>query len=84
MTYEQKSHRLVVLGSMDEFVELVKTAQKRGIYVIVCDGYEDGPAKQVANKSYTIDVRDTDKIAAMCKEEGADAVSYTHLTLPTN
>lgn len=74
MTYEQKSHRLVVLGSMDEFVELVKTAQKRGIYVIVCDGYEDGPAKQVANKSYTIDVRDTDKIAAMCKEEDADGI----------
>ena len=38
------SHRLVVLGSMDEFVQLVRMAQDRGIYVIVCDGYEEGPA----------------------------------------
>ena len=27
-------HRLVVLGSMDEFVELVKLARRQGIYTI--------------------------------------------------
>ena len=63
---EQGTHRLVILGSMDEFIELVKVAQRRGIYVIVCDGYENGPAKKVADKSYTIDVRNTDAIAQMC------------------
>lgn len=68
------SHRLVVLGSMDEFVQLVRMAQGRGIYVIVCDGYEDGPAKRIADRAYTIDVRDTDAIARMCREEGADAI----------
>lgn len=74
MANAQEKHRLVVLGSMDEFVELVKVAQKRGIYVIVCDGYEDGPAKKVADKSYTIDVRNTDEIAEMCKAEQADGI----------
>lgn len=69
-----ETHRLVILGSMDEFVELVKVAQGRGIYVIVCDGYEGGPAKKLANKSYTIDVRDTDTIAKMCKDEQADGI----------
>ena len=69
-----ETHRLVILGSMDEFVELVKVAQGRGIYVIVCDGYEGGPAKKLANKSYTIDVRDTDAIAKMCKDEQADGI----------
>ena len=37
-----ENHRLVILGSMDEFVDLVECAKKRGIYTIVCDGYEDG------------------------------------------
>ena len=31
-------------------------------YTIVCDGFEDGPAKEYADKSYTIDVRDTDAL----------------------
>ena len=33
-----ENHRLVILGSMDEFVNLVELAKKRGIYTIVCDG----------------------------------------------
>lgn len=74
MTNNQVTHKLVVLGSMDEFVELVKAAQRRGIYVIVCDGYENGPAKKVADKSYTIDVRNTDSIAQMCKDEQVDGI----------
>lgn len=74
MSNTQETHRLVILGSMDEFVELVKVAQSRGIYVIVCDGYENGPAKKVADKSYTIDVRDSDAIAQMCKSEQVDGI----------
>lgn len=70
----ETSHRLVVLGSMDEFVELVRMAQRRGIYVIVCDGYENGPAKRVADKAYTIDVRDTEAVAKMCARERADGI----------
>ena len=68
------SHRLVVLGSMDEFVGLVKLAQERGIFVIVCDGYPHGPAKKIADKAYTIDVRDTDAVAEMCIREQADGI----------
>lgn len=72
MTSDQ--HRLVILGSMDEFVSLVCRAQARGIYVIVCDGYADGSAKKIADKSFTIDVRDTEAIVRMCKEERADGI----------
>ena len=67
-------HRLVVLGSMDEFVELVKLARRQGIYTIVCDGYETGPAKAFADKAYTIDVRDIDGVADMCRAEQADGI----------
>ena len=67
-------HRLVILGSLGEFVSLVEHAKARGIYTIVCDGYADGPAKKVADKSYNIDVRDPEAIAKMCKEEGVDGI----------
>ena len=68
------NHRLVILGSMDEFVDLVECAKKRGIYTIVCDGYEDGPAKAHADKAYLEDVRHTDAIAEICKKEQADGI----------
>ena len=47
-------HRLVVLGSMDEFVELVKLARRQGIYTIVCDGYENGPAHHVGRSRVSV------------------------------
>ena len=67
-------HRLMILGSMDEFVELVKMAKSRGYFVISCDGYSDGRAKAIADKGYTIDVRDTDAIARVCLEEHVDGI----------
>lgn len=67
-------HRLLVLGSMDEFVELVRTAQRRGIYVIACDGYQDGPAKPVADAAFTIDVRNTRAIADLCVQQRVDGI----------
>ena len=39
--------RLMILGSMDEFVGLVKKAKQRGIYTVVCDSYPDGPREAV-------------------------------------
>ena len=70
----EENHRLVILGSMDEFVDLVECAKKRGIYTIVCDGYEDGPAKAHADKAYLEDVRHTDAIAEICRKEQADGI----------
>ena len=67
-------HRLVIIGSKSENVLLAKEAKRRGYYTIVCDGFEDGPAKEYADKAYTIDVRDTDTIVDMCKREEADGI----------
>lgn len=65
---------LVVLGSMDEFVALVRMAQDLGAHVIVCDGYADGPAKRIADEAYTMNIRDTDGIAKLCQDHGAEAI----------
>ena len=49
--------RLMILGSLNEFTQLVKLAKERGICTVVCDGYPDSTAKQIADFSYDIDVR---------------------------
>ena len=41
-------HRLLILGTLGEFVQLVKKSKERGYYTIVCDGYPDGPARQLS------------------------------------
>ena len=67
-------HRLLVLGSLMEFIPLVERAKERGIFTIVCDGYADGPAKKFADKSYDIDVRKVQEIASVCKKESVDGI----------
>lgn len=67
-------HRLMILGSLIEFVSLVEHAKERGIYTIVCDGYPNGPAKRIADKSYNIDVRNPEEIARVCKKEAVDGI----------
>lgn len=51
-----QSHNLLILGSMDEFVELVELARNRGYRTIVVDGYADGPAKRYADAKYDIPI----------------------------
>lgn len=66
--------RVMILGSLGEFLGLTAMAKERGIYTIVCDGNPDGPAKSIADKSYDIDVTDIEKIAGVCKNEKADGI----------
>lgn len=68
------NHRILIIGSLGEFIDLVKLSKKRGYYTIVCDGYPDGPAKKFADKSYNIDVRNVDEIVKICKEEKVDGI----------
>ena len=56
-------HRLLILGTLGEFVQLVCKAREKGYYTIVCDGYPDGPAREFADEAYQIPVTDTEKIA---------------------
>ncbi len=67
-------HRLLILGSLGEFVQLIEMAKGRGIYTIVCDGYFGSIGKAHADKAYDMDVGDVDGIAAMCQREGVDGI----------
>lgn len=76
-----EGHRLLVLGSMDEFVGLVKMAKARGYRTFVADGYADGPAKAYADESFDIDIRDTGKLEELGRKLGIDGVvsSYSDI-----
>ncbi|MBQ6321580.1 MAG: dehydrogenase, partial [Lachnospiraceae bacterium] len=67
-------HKLVILGSLGEFVQLIRMAKSRGYYTIVCDGYPSSVGKFYADKSYDIPVGNIDEIAAMCLREQADGI----------
>ena len=68
------NHRILILGSSEEFTELVKLARSRGIFTIVCDGNPDGTAKKEADLACHTDVRSIDRIAALCRKERVDGI----------
>lgn len=68
------NHKLLILGSLEEFVPLTRMAGQRGITTLVCDGYPEGPAKALADQAYDIPVTDIDAIAALCREEQVDGI----------
>lgn len=76
-------HKVLILGTLGEFTELVGKAKARGYETIVCDGYPNGVAREYADKDYTIPVTDIDAIAQMCREEGVDGIitSFSDLLL---
>lgn len=67
-------HRLMILGTMGEFVQLVQKAKEAGYYTIVCDGYPDGPARKYADASYVIPVTDIEGVTEICRKEQADGI----------
>ena len=68
------NHRLLILGTLGEFAQLVQKAKQKGYYTIVCDGYPNGEARAYADTSYVLPVTDTDAIADLCKKEKVDGI----------
>lgn len=68
------NHKILILGSSEEFIQLVAMAKARGICTIVCDGNPQGPAKEGADIVYHVDVRRTEEIADICRREQVDGI----------
>lgn len=65
---------LLVMGGFAQVCDIVESAKRRGIHVIVTDYLEDSPAKRIADESYMISITDVDAIVELCKERGVDGV----------
>ena len=76
-------HRLLILGTLGEFVQLVQKAREKGYYTIVCDGYPNGPAREFADEAFQIPVTDTEQIACLCRKKEIDGIitSFSDLLL---
>lgn len=66
--------RLLILGSLREFVQLIETAKSRGIYTIVVDGYKGSIGKRHADKAYDIPPGNIEEIAELCRREEVDSI----------
>lgn len=86
MNLQLKGKRLLIMGGMQISCEIVRHAQKMGIYTIVADYYpmEKSPAKVIADKAIEVSVTDVDAVVKAIKAEKADGVivGFNDMLLP--
>ena len=66
--------RLLVLGATPYSINVIKTAQSMGAFVITVDPVADHVAKKYANKSFDINTTDIEKLYNLCIKEKIDGV----------
>ena len=74
-----KGKRILILGGASVHCKLVEAAKEMGLYTIVTDYLPSSPAKEIADKSYMLNITDVDGIVEMCRRECVEAVLSTHL-----
>ena len=42
--------KILIIGSGEDFIDVVNIAKSKKLYVIVCDGVKEGVAKKYADK----------------------------------
>ncbi len=69
-----RSKRVILLGAISSFCDLVNEITDLGYEPIICDYYEDAPAKKMGFLSYDISTTDVDKVFELAKEHNADGI----------
>ena len=75
MFKDLKGKRLLVLGATIDICDIVRYAQKMGVYVIVADYYLDSPAKSIADESALFDASDVEAIVDYCNNNHIDGIT---------
>jgi biotin carboxylase len=65
---------LLILGGTNLSCEIIKSAKKLGVNVIVTDYLEDSPGKKIADKSYMVSTTDIDGVVELINQEKIDGV----------
>ena len=63
------SIKIMLLGSGELGKEVIIEAQRLGIETIAVDSYNNAPAQLVANKSYTINMKNENEILEVIRRE---------------
>lgn len=65
---------LLLLGSGELGKEFVIAAKRKGVYVVVCDKYDNAPAMQVADEREILSMLDGDALAAVVAKHKPDII----------
>ena len=71
---KSNSTKILLLGSGELGKEVIIEAQRLGIETIAVDSYNNAPAQLVANRSYTINMKNKDEILDIIRREKPDFV----------
>ena len=66
---QKNSIKIMLLGSGELGKEVAIEAQRLGVEVVAVDKYKNAPAHLVANRSYTIDMLDKEKVLELIEKE---------------
>ncbi|MDR3347192.1 MAG: formate-dependent phosphoribosylglycinamide formyltransferase [Helicobacteraceae bacterium] len=67
--YKRESIKILLLGGGELGKEVAIEAQRMGLEVIALDRYANAPAHLVANKAYTVDLKDKSQIMEIIRRE---------------
>lgn len=70
-----KGKKLLILGGVRMACDMVRRAQKMGVYTIVGDYLPDSPAKRIADKAVQLNAVNVEEIVAFCKKEQVDGIT---------
>lgn len=68
--------KLLILGSDYNTINVVREAQRQGMYVIVTDLMENSPTKEIADEAWFISTTDIDTLERKCKDSDITAVMF--------
>ena len=71
---EFNSKRLLILGGAVQCLKVVEAAKEMGVYTIVTDILENGPAKLAADEALPYSVTDIEALFSWCKKNSVDGV----------
>jgi phosphoribosylglycinamide formyltransferase 2 len=72
--FSKTATKVLLLGSGELGKEVAIELQRLGVDVIAADRYENAPAMQVADRSYTLSMLDGEKLRALVEKEQPDLI----------
>ena len=74
MMQETTKKKVILMGAISPFCDLVREIVDLNIEPIICDYYSDAPAKKMGYTSYDISTTDIDAIVNLAKRENANGI----------
>ena len=71
--------KLLILGGTPQHIKLIEAAKAMGVYTIVTDYIAQSKAKEIADKSYCVDIKDINGLIDICKKEEVNGIISSHI-----